>query len=145
MAKRATNAQDKHARFVSEYLKDQNATLAAVRAGYSPKTARAQGSRLLTHVDIRAAVDAGLAKAAQNAGESIERLLGDFRTVADRCLQATEVLDSKGNPTGEWRFDATNAVSALEKIGKHLRMFTDVVEVNDRRVLLDWRQRPSKT
>ena len=44
-------------RFVKEYLIDRNATQAAIRSGYSKKTARAIGSRLLTDVDIRARVD----------------------------------------------------------------------------------------
>lgn len=40
-------------RFVDEYLKDLNATLAAIRAGYSKKTADQQASRLLTNVKVR--------------------------------------------------------------------------------------------
>ncbi len=50
----------KERRFVSEYLKDQNATAAAKRAGYSTKTAQPQGSRLLSKVMVRSAVDAAL-------------------------------------------------------------------------------------
>ena len=46
----------KRALFVAEYLKDRNATQAAIRAGYSEATAKQQGSRLLTRVDVRAAV-----------------------------------------------------------------------------------------
>jgi len=42
--------------FAQEYVVDFNATKAAVRAGYSEKTARSQGQRLLTNVDIQAAV-----------------------------------------------------------------------------------------
>ena len=38
--------------FVNEYLVDMNATSAAVRAGYSPKTAKSQASRLLTNVNL---------------------------------------------------------------------------------------------
>lgn len=40
-------------RFVDEYLKDLNATQAAIRAGYSKKTADQQASRLLTNVKVR--------------------------------------------------------------------------------------------
>ena len=42
--------------FAQEYVVDFNATKAAIRAGYSEKTARSQGQRLLTNVDIQAAV-----------------------------------------------------------------------------------------
>ena len=43
----------KQQRFCEEYLIDLNATQAAVRAGYSAKTANEQGSRLLTNVVLR--------------------------------------------------------------------------------------------
>ena len=41
-------------RFVEEYLTDFNGTKAAIRAGYSPKGARFQASRLLANVDVQA-------------------------------------------------------------------------------------------
>ena len=43
---------EKQKKFVDEYLIDLNATQAAIRAGYSEKTARSIGQRLLTNVDI---------------------------------------------------------------------------------------------
>lgn len=43
----------KKEKFVNEYLKDFNATQAAIRAGYSEKTARSQGQRLLTNADVK--------------------------------------------------------------------------------------------
>lgn len=43
----------KKKRFINEYLKDLNATQAAMRSGYSEKTAKSQGQRLLTNVDIQ--------------------------------------------------------------------------------------------
>tara|TARA_Y100001963_G_C6742158_1_gene429557 strand:+ start:1004 stop:1531 length:528 start_codon:yes stop_codon:yes gene_type:complete len=49
MSKKLTNKQQK---FCEEYIIDLNATQAAIRAGYSKKTARSQGQRLLTNVDI---------------------------------------------------------------------------------------------
>ena len=44
---------DKQRRFCDEYLIDLNAKQAAVRAGYSEKTAQEQGSRLLSHVKVQ--------------------------------------------------------------------------------------------
>jgi phage terminase small subunit len=46
----------KQQRFVAEYLVDLNATQAAARAGYSRKTATEQASRLLTNVQVQAAI-----------------------------------------------------------------------------------------
>lgn len=48
----------RQARFVEEYLVDLNATQAAIRAGYSKKTAQEQGSRLLSNVIVAAAIEA---------------------------------------------------------------------------------------
>ena len=46
----------KQHRFVTDYLVDLNASQAALRAGYSAKTAPQQGSRLLKNVDVQAAI-----------------------------------------------------------------------------------------
>lgn len=62
----------KERRFVAEYLKDQNATGAAKRAGYSAKTAQQQGSRLLLKVVVRNAVDAELAKITEGSALTAE-------------------------------------------------------------------------
>jgi phage terminase small subunit len=51
-------ASARHALFVEAYLQNGgNATQAAISAGYSPKTAKQQGARLLTHVDVSTAVE----------------------------------------------------------------------------------------
>ena len=50
------NITDKQAKFISEYTKDFNATQAAIRAGYSPKTAYSIGQRLLKNVEVQAAM-----------------------------------------------------------------------------------------
>lgn len=53
---------DKQRRFAQEYLVDLNATQAAIRAGYSEKTAKSQGNRLLTNADVAKAIQKGQAK-----------------------------------------------------------------------------------
>ena len=47
---------ERQSRFVNEYLVDLNATQAAIRSGYSKKTAYSIGERLLRHVEVRAAI-----------------------------------------------------------------------------------------
>ena len=51
---------DKQARFVAEYLVDCNATQAAIRAGYSKKTAYSIGQRLMRDPDIQGEIQAGM-------------------------------------------------------------------------------------
>ncbi len=56
---------EKQARFADEYLVDLNATQAAIRAGYSAKTAYSQGVRLLKHVEVARLIAEGQAKRAE--------------------------------------------------------------------------------
>jgi phage terminase small subunit len=51
-------AKLKRERFIAEYLVDYNATQAAIRAGYSKKTAKSIGQQLLTFPDVKDAIDA---------------------------------------------------------------------------------------
>lgn len=62
---------DKQAAFVREYLVDFNATQAAIRAGYSKKTAQEQGSRLLSNVMVQAELKAFRERAAEQTQTDI--------------------------------------------------------------------------
>lgn len=55
--------------FINEYLKDLNATQAAIRAGYSPRSARSTSSEILTKPDIKAEVEARIAEQIMSADE----------------------------------------------------------------------------
>ena len=55
---RSTELAPRRARFVAEYVETGNATQAATVAGYSPRSAYAQGSRLLKSVEVQRAIDA---------------------------------------------------------------------------------------
>lgn len=71
----------KQGRFVEEYLIDLNATQAAIRAGYSEKTARSQGQRLLTNVDIEAAISAAQAKRSERTGITQDRVMQELARI----------------------------------------------------------------
>ncbi|MDG6310861.1 terminase small subunit, partial [Glaesserella parasuis] len=66
---------DKQQRFVEEYLIDLNATQAAIRAGYSEKTARSIGQRLLTFVDIQEAIQEAQNKRAERVNVTQDDVL----------------------------------------------------------------------
>lgn len=70
------------ARFVKEYLIDRNATKAAIRAGYSKKTAKQLGSKLLTYIDVQAAVNKGLQKHEQSLDLDAGKILRLLQTHA---------------------------------------------------------------
>jgi phage terminase small subunit len=74
---------DKQWAFVREYLVDKNATQAAIRAGYSAKTAQEQSSRLLSNVMVKAAVEEGLkilAEKTETEAEWVRRRLREEAT-----------------------------------------------------------------
>jgi phage terminase small subunit len=77
--------------FIYEYLKCFNATRAAIAAGYSEQTARQQGSRLLSNVDIARAIEAFMQENAMSAAEVIHHLTQIARGDMD------ELIDDKGN------------------------------------------------
>jgi phage terminase small subunit len=111
--------------FADEYLVDLNATQAAIRAHYSPQSARSQASQLLDNEEIQKYISERQQKVSDKLNYSLERVLSNFATVFDRCMQGEPVLDFDGNPTGEWKFDAGNANRANENIGKHLGFFKE--------------------
>ncbi|WP_052076957.1 terminase small subunit [Xanthomonas cannabis] len=74
-------------RFVAEYLKDQNAAQAAIRTGYSEKTAKQQGSRLLTVSAIAAAVRAGQKRVAAKAEVTVDSLMAELEQARRMALK----------------------------------------------------------
>lgn len=104
----------KHARFVAEYAKDLNATQAAIRAGYSVKTAASQGARLLTNAKIQAAVAALNAKALAKAEVTVERIVSEFSRYA--FAEAPDAYEG---------VEHRDRIKALENLGKHKAIFTE--------------------
>lgn len=72
----------KQQQFVQEYLIDLNATQAAIRAGYSAKTAYSQGERLLKHVEIAPIIQAEMDKRSQKTGITAEKVLKEIWNIA---------------------------------------------------------------
>src|SRR6185312_9125276 len=74
--------KQRRTRFVKEYLIDQNATRAAIAAGYSEKTAEVQGSRLLSDAKVRAEVDAANDKVNAKLDLTVERVKQEIARLA---------------------------------------------------------------
>lgn len=144
----------KERRFVAEYLKDQNGTQAAIRAGYSPKTANEQGSRLLAKVHISGAIDEALRKIEDESAVTVERVRSALVEMAEadplsafnddgtlkplnkipkavRMLLSGIELDGTRGELVKLRFSDRTRV--FELLGKHLRMFTDLHELTGKK------------
>lgn len=76
---------DKQASFAREYCIDKNATQAAIRAGYSAKTAYSQGERLLRHVEVRAEIERTLAKSAAKVELTVASVSAKLLALADKA------------------------------------------------------------
>ncbi|MBA0449334.1 terminase small subunit [Stenotrophomonas maltophilia] len=86
-ADKAVGLTPKQQRFVQEYLQDHNGTQAAIRTGYSAKTAKQQGSRLLADPRIQAAVRAGQKKVAKKAEVTVDSLMDELEQARKLALK----------------------------------------------------------
>lgn len=104
----------KQERFVAEYLIDLNATQAAIRAGYSEKTANEQGSRLLANVKIAAAVAEAQAKRSKRTEITQDMVLAELAKIGFSDLR--KVLTATGNLSGphDWDDNTAGAIASVE-------------------------------
>lgn len=153
--------------FVQEYLVDLNATQAAVRAGYSPKTANEMAAKLMKNEKIQAAIQQAMSAREKRTMITQDRVLAELakigfadikqylkykttKTVVDYdpetgepvidYKQIIDVIDSSQvdgsviqevsiGKDGTFKFKLHDKMAALDKIGKHLGMFTDKMEL----------------
>lgn len=144
----------KQQRFVLEYLIDLNATQAAVRAGYSARTADRIGPELLGKTWIAEAVQKAQEERAKAAGITAERILLELSRIAfgtqkdlakwdsdgvsllsseslgdDQAAIVAEVSQRSTESGTSLKIKTHDKTKALELLGRHLGMFEDRVNV----------------
>lgn len=77
--------------FVQEYILDFNATQAAIRAGYSKKTASSQGERLLRNVEVSKALQNAQEERAKKLERTAEDVLKDIRSLQERARNNDDI------------------------------------------------------
>lgn len=147
----------KQTKFVNEYLKDLNATQAAIRAGYSKKTAQMQSARLMSNVMVREVLSQKMDKRSARTEISADRVLLELSRLAfldvrkafnkDGSLKAIGDLDDdtaaavagldivESNASGEKsgalkKIKLSDKKGALELIMRHLGMLTPVAQTD---------------
>ena len=142
----------KQKRFAEEYLIDLNATQAAIRAGYSPDTAKEIGCENLTKPNIRACIDREMAERSKRTGVNADRVVQELAKIA--FVNAVDVIDTEtatvkedalpedtatiqsvkvktfGDDGLEREIKMADKLKALELLGKHMGMFKDKVELS---------------
>ncbi len=146
----------KQEEFVRQFLIDLNATQAAIRAGYSVKTANEQGARLLANVSVQRAISGAMDRRAKRTEITAERVLQEFAKIA--FFDPRGLFNEDGSPKSVTELDDDAAASvagldvvelyddgeklgqvkkikladklgALTQIGRHLGMFNDKLQV----------------
>ena len=114
---------EKQKQFCEEYIIDLNGTQAAIRAGYSAKTANEQAAQLLAKLSIQEYIQKIKNQRSERVKYSQDELMRDILEVKNRCMQANPVLDKEGNETGVWKFDSNGANKALDMLAKHVGFY----------------------
>lgn len=104
---------EKQKRFIAEYLVDLNATQAAIRAGYSEKTAYSAGQRMLKKVEIHAAIQEAMQERQERTEITQDKVLTEIGKVAFASADDSQESSLK----------YSNKLRALEMLGKHLGIF----------------------
>lgn len=141
----------KQERFVEEYLVDLNATQAAIRAGYSPKTAEQMGYQLLQKTSVQKKLEQAMDQRSKRVEITQDRVLREYARLA--FFDPRKLFDDEGNPrhvteldddtaaalvgldvvkevdpdTGDVtytkKYKLVNKLGALDSLGKHLGLF----------------------
>jgi len=141
--------------FVAEYLIDLNATQAAIRAGYSPKTAQIIAAQNLSKLIIQEAIQRAMSERLERTGITADMVVKELAKLGfsnmksftqwgpggvklksseeltdDEASCVAEVSESVTESGGTIRFKLHDKKGSLELLGKHLGMFTEKIDIN---------------
>lgn len=157
---------DKQKIFCREYIVDLNATQAAIRAGYSEKTAKDIGCQNLAKLNIQTEIAELMENREERLDVSADNVVRELMNIAMSDIGAIFNDDGSIKPLSEIPKDVRKAIAgidvfeelegrgkdqeligftkkvrlwdknkALEMLGRHLKMFTDKIQVNEKKEL----------
>jgi phage terminase small subunit len=154
---------DKQLRFCEEYLIDLNATQAAIRAGYSEKTANEQAAQNLVKLSIQEKIKELMDARSKRTEITADKVLQEFWSIAQDDiknylsfytgeggaikveLKDSEEIDTKNigeislGKDGQFKFKRYCRDNALLQVGRHLGMFKDRLDV-DGNMNVNWNE-----
>ena len=122
-------------KFVGYLLDGLSQTEAAIKAGYSAKTAASQATDLLKNPKVSAYRRALAGEVFKRLGLTPDAIALKLYEIFERCMQKKPVMEwDSGSKTwvesGTWQFDAKGATRVLELLGKNTGMFAERVDIN---------------
>lgn len=126
---------EKQKRFCEEYIIDLNGAQAAIRAGYSPKSARKTANKLRTNADIQKYIDKLMAEKKSELIADQDEVLETLTSILRRkSLSSVVVIEGKGEGISKARViqkppDEKEVLKAAELLGKRYGAFTDKTEI----------------
>lgn len=121
--------------FCEYYVASGNATDAAIKAGYSKRTAKSIGQRLLTFVDIKKYIDELMQKLESERIASAEEVLQILTsTMRGEIQEEVIVVEGEGDGISSARImkkqvSAKERIKAAELLGKRYALFTDKTKI----------------
>ena len=122
----------KQQRFADEYIITGNATQAAIKAGYSKKTAKVIANENLTKPYIKKYIDERLAQLESEKIASQQEVLSYLSSVmrGEMTEQTLRSVGEFGQVIAEIDVGAKDRIKAAELLGKRYKLWTDKSEVD---------------
>ena len=126
----AKTLSDKQQRFIEEYLVDLNATQAAIRAGYSEKTAQQIGSENLSKPFIAESIQKAFEDRSKRTQIDQDYVLNAIKETVERSMKLEPIVSANedGEAVTTNLYNANAALKGCELLGKHLKLFTEKIE-----------------
>lgn len=110
---------------LTDPYRSKTKALMKLRPNASQKAASVEASRIMSDVNVRSYLKYCIESDHEALVATKSYVQMNLRVVAERCMQVEPVFDAKGQPTGDYKFDASGANTALKLLGQTIGMFKE--------------------
>lgn len=110
---------------LTDPYRSKTKALMKLRPNASQRAAAVEASRIMSDVNVRSYLKYCIESDHEALVATKSYVQMNLRVVAERCMQVEPVFDAKGQPTGDYKFDANGANTALKLLGQTIGMFKE--------------------